>query len=80
MGEIYWDMANTLVQPYGKHWSIRRKLLHTALTPRALKGYQSVQTAQASRLCYQLLAAPQDWEELLDRFTSSIVFSVSYGP
>lgn len=79
MGEIYWDMASILVQPYGKHWSIRRKLLHTAMTPRALKGYQPVQTAEASRLCYQLLAAPQDWEGLLDRFTSSIVFSVSYG-
>jgi cytochrome P450 len=79
MGEIYWDMASILVQPYGKHWSIRRKLLHTAMTPRALKTYLPVQTAEASRLCYQLLAAPLDWEALLDRFTSSIVFSVSYG-
>lgn len=79
MGEIYWDMANILVQPYGKHWSVRRKLLHIAMTPRALKNYLPVQTAEASRLCYQLLAAPQDWEALLDRLTSSIVFSVSYG-
>lgn len=49
MGEIYWDMASILVQPYGRHWSIRRKLLHTALTPKALKKYLPVQTAEASR-------------------------------
>ncbi len=79
MGEIYNDMAGILVQPYGKGWSIRRKLLHTALTPRALRHYLPVQTAEASRLCYALLAAPQEFEALLDRFTSSIVFSVSYG-
>lgn len=79
MGEIYWDMASILVQPYGKHWSIRRKLLHTALTPKALQLYKPVQTAEASRLCHQLLANPQDFEALIDRFTSSIVFCVSYG-
>lgn len=79
MGEIYNDMAGILVQPYGKEWSVRRKQLHIALTARALQNYKPVQTAEASRLCHQLLAAPQDWEALLDRYTSSIVFSVSYG-
>jgi hypothetical protein len=78
MSEIYWDMASILIQPYGKHQSTQRELLHAAMTPRALKGYQQVRTAEASRLCYQLLTAPQDWEGLLDRFTSSTVFSVSY--
>jgi cytochrome P450 len=42
MGEIYWGMASILVQLYDKYWSIRRKLLHTARTPGALKGYQPV--------------------------------------
>ncbi|KAF2263290.1 cytochrome protein [Lojkania enalia] len=79
MGEILWDGASVLVQPYGKEWSIRRKLLHQALTPKALRLYKPVQTAEASRLCYQLLHSPRDWEKLLERFTSSIVFSVSYG-
>jgi cytochrome P450 len=68
-----------LVQPYGKEWSIRRKLLHTALTPRALQNYIPVQQAEACRLCYQLLARPQEWEQLLDWMTASIVFSISYG-
>lgn len=79
MGEILWDGASILVQPYGKEWSTRRKLLHQALTPKALRLYKPVQTAEASRLCYQLLETPANWEKLLERFTSSIVFSVSYG-
>ena len=79
MGEIYWDMASVLVQPYGKKWSIRRKLLHSALTANALEGYKQVQEAEACRLSFQLYSQPQDWEALLDRFTASIVFCISYG-
>lgn len=79
MGEILWDGASILVQPYGKVWSVRRKLLHQALTPKALRLYKPVQNAEATRLCYQLLESPADWEKLLERFTSSIVFCVAYG-
>lgn len=79
MGEILWDHASILVQPYGKEWSVRRKLLHQALTPKALRLYKPVQTAEASRLCQQLLDSPTKWEKLLERFTSSIVFCVAYG-
>ncbi|KAF9736766.1 hypothetical protein PMIN01_04545 [Paraphaeosphaeria minitans] len=79
MGEILWDGASILVQPYGKEWSIRRKLLHQAMTPKALRLYKPTQTAEASRLCYQLLETPNSWEKLLERFTSSIVFAVAYG-
>jgi cytochrome P450 len=79
MGEILWDNASILVQPYGKEWSVRRKLLHQALTPKALRLYKPVQTAEASRLCQQLLDSPANWEKFLERFTSSIVFCVAYG-
>ncbi|PVH96737.1 cytochrome P450 [Periconia macrospinosa] len=79
MGEILWDNASVLVQPYGKEWSVRRKLLHQALTPRALRLYKPVQEAEASRLCAELLRTPARWEKLLERFTSSVVFCVAYG-
>ncbi|KAL6157007.1 hypothetical protein ACJQWK_06731 [Exserohilum turcicum] len=79
MGEILWDNASILVQPYGKAWSVRRKLLHQAMTPKALRLYKPVQTAEASRLCAQLLEDPANWEKLLERYTSSIVFCVAYG-
>ncbi|KAL2809385.1 cytochrome P450 [Aspergillus granulosus] len=79
MGEIYWDMASILVQPYGKEWTIRRKLLHSALTPRALDNYKPLQQAESARLCYQLLHNAHDFEALFDRLTASIVFAISYG-
>lgn len=39
MGEMY-QGGSVLVQPYGKEWSVRRKLLHRALTPAALRTYK----------------------------------------
>lgn len=79
MGELLWDNASILVQPYGKEWSVRRKLLHLALTPKALRLYKPVQEAEASRLAYGLLDRPADYVKLIETFTSSVVFCVSYG-
>ena len=79
MGEVYNGYASILVQPYGKGWSIRRKLLHQALNPKALRLYEPTQEAEASRLCHALLTDPAGWEKQLERFTSSIVFCVAYG-
>lgn len=79
MGELLWDGASMLVQPYGKAWSARRKLLHQALTPSALKLYKPTQEAEASRLCWHLLNSPDRYDKHIDRFTASVVFSIAYG-
>lgn len=79
MGELYWDNAGILVQPYGKEWQIRRRMLHQALNPSALKLYKPVQEAEAARLCLALLDQPKSYEGLIDRFTASVVFSIAYG-
>ncbi|KUI56329.1 Fumitremorgin C synthase [Cytospora mali] len=79
MGELLWDNASILVQPYGREWSIRRKLLHLALTPKALRLYKPVQEAEASRLAYGMLHRPGDYVKLIEMFTSSVVFCVAYG-
>ncbi|KAL2419798.1 Cytochrome P450 monooxygenase 58 [Exophiala dermatitidis] len=82
MGEIFWDMSSILVQPYGKDWSVRRKALHNVLTQRALLNYRPVQEAEATRLCHQLLQrgpVPDDLDDGLNRYTSSIVFTIAYG-
>ncbi|KAK5164564.1 uncharacterized protein LTR77_009770 [Saxophila tyrrhenica] len=79
MGEIYNGNSSILTQPYGKAWSIRRKLLHQALNPKALRLYKPTQEAEAVRLCHALLNDPQGWEQQLERFTSSVVFCVAYG-
>lgn len=79
MGEIYWDNAGILVQPYGKEWQVRRRLLHQALNPSALRLYKPIQEAEATRLCWSLLEHPERYEKLIDRFTASVVFSIAYG-
>ena len=79
MGEIYNGNSSILTQPYGKAWSIRRKLLHQALNPKALRLYKPTQEAEANRLCYALLNDPEGWEKHFERFTSSVVFCVAYG-
>ena len=79
MGEVYNGNASILTQPYGKGWSVRRKLLHQALNPKALELYKPTQEAEAARLCYRLLGNPSAWEKELERFTSSVVFCVAYG-
>ncbi|KAK5129958.1 hypothetical protein LTR08_002675 [Meristemomyces frigidus] len=79
MGEVYNGNSSILTQPYGKAWSIRRKLLHQALNPKALRLYKPTQEAEASRLCFALLKNPAGWEKELERFTSSVVFCVAYG-
>ncbi|KAJ5806280.1 Cytochrome P450 [Penicillium pulvis] len=79
MGELYWDNAGILVQPYGKEWQVRRRMLHQALNSSALRLYKPVQEAEAARLCGSLLNRPEDYEGLIDRFTASVVFSIAYG-
>ncbi|CZR54298.1 related to cytochrome P450 CYP2 subfamily [Phialocephala subalpina] len=78
MGEIL-GTGSVLVQPYGKDWSIRRKLLHRAMTPAALRTYKPRQEAESTRLAFQVLQKPSNWERSFDRFTASVVFSIAYG-
>lgn len=79
MGELYWDNAGILVQPYGKEWQVRRRMLHQALNPSALRLYKPIQEAEATRLCAALLDEPSSYEGSVDRFTASVVFSIAYG-
>lgn len=79
MGELYWDNASILVQPYGKEWQTRRRMLHQGLNPSALRLYKPVQEAEAARLCAAILNQPSSYEGHIDRFTASVVFSIAYG-
>lgn len=78
MGEMY-SRGNILVQPYGKEWSLRRRLLHSALNKGALKVYKARQQAESTRLTFGIMKRPENWEKQFERFTASVVFSISYG-
>ncbi|KAK4631460.1 Cytochrome P450 monooxygenase [Fulvia fulva] len=79
MGEVYNGNTSILTQPYGKAWSVRRKLWHQALSPSALKLYKPTQEAEATRLCNALLLNSEGFEKEIERFTSSVIFCVAYG-
>ncbi|KAJ5314041.1 uncharacterized protein N7443_000925 [Penicillium atrosanguineum] len=74
MGELYWDNAGILVQPYGKEWQVRRRMLHQALNRSALRLYKPIQEAEATRLCEALLDEPSYYEGIVDRFTARSFF------
>lgn len=79
LSEIFWNDAGLIVSPYNKRLVLRRKLLHQALTSKALDSYKTGQTAEASRLCGNLLRRPEDWEKLFEWFVASSTFCIAYG-
>ncbi|KAK7515414.1 putative cytochrome P450 [Phyllosticta citriasiana] len=58
---------------------LRRRLLHQALTAKALELYKPAQTAEASRLCGNFLRQADGWEKLFEWFVGSTTFSIAYG-
>ncbi|KAK7536826.1 cytochrome P450 [Phyllosticta citribraziliensis] len=79
LSEIFWNGAGIVTSPYSKELVLRRRLLHQAMTAKALESYKSAQTAEASRMCGNLLRQPDDWERLFEWFVGSTTFSIAYG-
>lgn len=66
--------------PYGPSWLLRRKILHQFMKPQKLNAYKERQEAEASRLIYQLSRDDEmKWRDAVERYTSSVVFTLSYG-
>lgn len=79
MSELYWGNAGILVQPYGKEWQLRRRMLHQALNLSARRLYKPVQEVEAARLCGAFLDQPNSYKALIDRFTASVDLSIAYS-
>lgn len=52
LAELYSRNNSNLVQPYEKQWSLRRKLMHSSLTPSMLSLYKPTQEAEALCIGY----------------------------
>jgi cytochrome P450 len=78
IGELFFRGAAIFPQPYGKQWSLRRKLLTHASKPVVLRGYKQRQDAEASRLIPEL-ADGVEWKKAFARYTASIIFCTAYG-
>ncbi|KAF8867186.1 cytochrome P450, partial [Acephala macrosclerotiorum] len=80
LAEIYSPGSVLAILPYGPAWSLRRKILHQFLRPSALQEYKARQEAEASRLLSQIIKDEgEQWREAIERYISSVVFTLSYG-
>ncbi len=78
-GELFSDNSSMAVMPYGKQWSITRKLLHNCLKPTALPAYKPRQEAEAVSCAADILSDGECFSDFFDRFAASVVFSIAYG-
>lgn len=78
-GEVYSKLTSIIVLPYGKKWSLRRRMLNRALKPADLPTYRPRQSAEATKLAAHMLLEPERWESSIDRFTASTIFTMTYG-
>ncbi|KUJ20511.1 cytochrome P450 [Mollisia scopiformis] len=77
----YYSQGSTIVtHPYGASWNMRRKIFHQFLKPSALQTYKERQEAEASKLVFGIsLDEGKKWKDEIERYTSSVVFTLSYG-
>ncbi|KAI3620918.1 cytochrome p450 [Moniliophthora roreri] len=58
---------------------IYRKMMHSGLSPRAVQGYQPLQTREVNILLRSLADAPKDFIPHLRRNAGSLILKVTYG-
>jgi cytochrome P450 len=78
-GEIFTKMSAITVLPYGKAFTLQRKLFNHALKPSNFPSYQPRQVAEATKLTMHILQDPKKWMSSIDRFFASITFTITYG-
>lgn len=78
-GEVFGDNTSVASLPYGDKWALQRKFLHHSLKGPSLPAFKPRQEAEALALITSIVNDSDDWSQSLDRFASSVVFSMAYG-
>ncbi|KAL2062818.1 hypothetical protein VTL71DRAFT_5890 [Oculimacula yallundae] len=78
-GEVFGNNTSVASLPYGEKWSIHRKLLHYSLKGSAMPAFKPLQEAEALTLTASLVKNSKSWSQGIDRYASSVVFSMAYG-
>ncbi|KAF9058899.1 cytochrome P450 [Rhodocollybia butyracea] len=68
-----------VTSPYGDYWRRWRKLQHAGMSARATLAYREHQTLESTVLLRDLLRHPNGYRDIIQRFSASIVISISYG-
>ncbi|KAH7323680.1 cytochrome P450 [Rhexocercosporidium sp. MPI-PUGE-AT-0058] len=78
-GELFNNNSSVASLSYGSAWSIRRKVLHHSLKLSILPAYKPRQEAEALAVVDSIVGNSDNWSKAIDRFASSVVFSMAYG-
>ncbi|EMD36014.1 hypothetical protein CERSUDRAFT_96238 [Gelatoporia subvermispora B] len=68
-----------VLRDYGDTWRAERKLAHMALSPSAVKTYDSILEEIAVRLAADVLEAPENFYAMLRLTTTRALLAVTYG-
>jgi cytochrome P450 len=60
-------------------WRRGRKLMHTLTMPAAATSYQPLQVYESERLLFDLLLAPDKYEQLFERYAGGVIMRLAYS-
>ncbi|EKM50901.1 uncharacterized protein PHACADRAFT_212817 [Phanerochaete carnosa HHB-10118-sp] len=79
VGELMGLERSMALLPYNEEWRAQRKLVHHALSPRAVKQYHIVQEDLAAILGKQILDDPENFFSYVRLTASRLILSITYG-
>lgn len=68
---LFWSHNDTFRQG--------RKLMHSLAREKMAETYQSTQILESTRLLYDLIRAPEDYEGWFERYSSGLIFRLGFG-
>ncbi|KAJ7250754.1 cytochrome P450 [Mycena rebaudengoi] len=78
-GKYQSNNQRLVLLPYGDTLKKQRAAFHQMLQPRVIGAYEEMQERESLRLLVDFVARPMDWTRHCQRFSASLVFTLSYG-
>lgn len=77
--ELVSDNGNLGTSPLNKYWRNARKLAAAQMNSTTLESWNTFQVTQAARLVCDLVATPERYEYLFERYSSIVTLRILYG-
>ncbi|OSD02067.1 cytochrome P450 [Trametes coccinea BRFM310] len=79
VGQMLTEGYFFVFQSYGELWRRMRRAAHESLRNGAVQQFGAIETAETALLLKDLLAAPQRWEQHMERMAASTLLAACYG-
>lgn len=73
------ESASSLILTATELWRRGRKVMHAMTMQTAATSYQPVQIHESEQLLYDLIKAPERYEQLFERYSGAIIMRIAYG-